>query len=189
MKRTLWRVFKWLLGAGVLALILYLNWDKIQEMRVKGEHFNPYPLLVAGLIFLCGVLITFTRWYVLVRAQELPFSLIDAVRLGFIGQFFSAFLPGSVGGDLVKAGFLAREQSRRTVAIATIVLDRVLGLMGLLFLAAIAGAVFWEEANAVVSERGDRPLVMIVYFVWSVSRQPSCWAGRSCSSCCRTRAW
>jgi hypothetical protein len=168
MRRLAWRVIKWLLGAGVLAAILYFNWDRLQEMLVKGERFDLLPLLLAGLIYLAGVFLTFIRWYVLVRAQELPFRPVDAVRLGFISQFFSAFLPGSVGGDLVKAGFLAHEQHRRTVAIATIVMDRVLGLVGLLFLAGLAGALFWNEASAVVDKDGDRPLRVIVIFVWIV---------------------
>ena len=168
MKRTAWRVAKWLLGVGVLAAILYFNWGKLQEMLAEGGRFTLWPLGVAGLVFLCGLLITFLRWFVLVRAQELPFTLTDAVRLGFIGHFFNAFLPGSVGGDLVKAGFLASEQSRRTVAVATIVVDRVLGLIGLLFLAAIAGALFWNEASTVVDARGERPLRWIILFVWGV---------------------
>src|SRR5262249_54266655 len=83
------------------------------------------------------------RWYVLVRAQGLPFRLSDAVRLGLAGFFFNTFLPGSVGGDVVKAAFLAREQNRRTVAVATVLMDRVIGLWGLFWFVALLGGAFW----------------------------------------------
>lgn len=168
MKRIAWRAAKWLLGVAVLILLLYVNWPKLREMVEEGGRFHLWPMIVAALCFFGGLLLTFLRWFILVRAQELPFTLVDAVRLGFIGQFFNAFLPGSVGGDLVKAGLLAREQSRRTVAVSTIAVDRVLGLIGLLFLAGIAGGLFWQETGQVTDAAGQRPLRWIVLFVWAV---------------------
>ena len=83
------------------------------------------------------------RWYFLVRAVGLSFRLVDALRLGFVGFFYNAFLPGSVGGDIIKAAFLAREQSRRTVAVATVIMDRAIAVWGLVWFVALLGAGFW----------------------------------------------
>jgi uncharacterized protein (TIRG00374 family) len=99
--------------------------------------------LLAALIGLGALLLTFLRWYILVRAQDLPFTVFNALRLGLIGFFLNTFLPGSVGGDIIKAAFLAREQSRRTVAVATVIIDRFVGLWGLCWLVALLGTVFW----------------------------------------------
>ena len=79
--------------------------------------------------------------------QDLPFTLGNAFRLGLLGFFFSTFLPGSVGGDLVKAAGIAREQSRRTVAVATVIMDRIMGLWGLCWLVALLGGGFWMAAD------------------------------------------
>jgi glycosyltransferase 2 family protein len=58
--------------------------------------------------------------------------------LGFIGYLFNYVAPGAVGGDLIKASLIAREQTeRRLVAVATVFLDRVVGLVGLLLLGAV----------------------------------------------------
>jgi uncharacterized membrane protein YbhN (UPF0104 family) len=71
-----------------------------------------------------------------------------------IGCFFNLVLPGSVGGDIAKAAALAREQSRRTVAVATVVMDRIIGLWGLAWLVGLVGGAFWltgqleDEAGA-----------------------------------------
>ncbi len=71
-------------------------------------------------------------------AQNLPFRVHDALRLGFIGYLFNYVAPGAVGGDLIKASMIAREQSeRRLVAVATVFLDRVVGLIGLMVLGAV----------------------------------------------------
>lgn len=110
---------------------------------MRGEPIHAQFLVLAVLVLSGAVLLTFTRWYILVRAVGLPFRLADALRLGLIGFFFNIFLPGSIGGDVIKAAFLAREQSRRTVAVATVIMDRAIALWGLIWFVAILGGIFW----------------------------------------------
>ena len=75
---------------------------------------------------------TFVRWYLLVRALQLQFRLVDAFRLGFLGYLFNFVVVGSVGGDLFKAIFIAREQpGRRAEAVATVLVDRIVGVYAL----------------------------------------------------------
>ena len=57
-------------------------------------------------------------------------------------------IPGAVGGDLIKAAYLVRMRIRRTQAIASMVIDRILGLLALFMLAAIAGGFAWRMARA-----------------------------------------
>src|SRR6266571_7416755 len=151
-KRLLSAGWKYGLGLGLLSYVIWSNWAPssgqglhavIQRHYVEGEPIHTGPLILATVIYLAGVLLTFVRWFILVRAQELPFTLSNAMRLGSIGLFFSTFLPGSVGGDIIKAAFIAREQSRRTVAVATVIIDRVIGLCGLVWLVALLGGLFW----------------------------------------------
>ena len=54
--------------------------------------------------------------------------MIDAFRLGFLGYLLNFVSVGSVGGDLFKAIFIAREQpGRRAEAVATVLVDRIVG--------------------------------------------------------------
>jgi uncharacterized protein (TIRG00374 family) len=108
-----------------------------------GEGVRWDYLGFAFVLFEAGVLLTLVRWYFLVRAQDLPLTLPNAIRLGMIGCFFNAFLPGSVGGDIIKAAALAREQSRRTVAVATVLMDRIIALWGLFWFVLFLGIGFW----------------------------------------------
>ena len=50
--------------------------------------------------------------------------------LGFIGIVFNLVIPGAVGGDLIKAAYLVRMHIKKTQAIASMVIDRILGLLG-----------------------------------------------------------
>jgi glycosyltransferase 2 family protein len=129
-------------------------------IEVFSRPINPWPFALACVLWVICLLITFLRWYLLVRAQDLPFTIRNAIRLGLVSYFFNSILPGSVGGDILKAVAVAREQSRRTVAIATIVIDRVIGLWALAWLVALAGGVFWALGNPHLL--GNEALKMIV---------------------------
>ena len=78
---------------------------------------------------------------------EPKFKFSATVLLGFIGMVFNLVIPGAVGGDLIKAAYLVRMRIRKTQAIASMVIDRILGLLGLFILAAIAGGFAWRLAT------------------------------------------
>jgi uncharacterized membrane protein YbhN (UPF0104 family) len=155
-KRLLGYGLKYGLGFAVLAFVIWRNWSPpgggIADALAKPVQF--VPLTLACIIYSIGLLITFWRWYILVHAQSLPFTLLNALRLGLLGFFYSNFLPGSIGGDIVKAAFIAREQSRRTVAVATVLIDRALGLCSLIWLVALLGTIFWLCGNEAVLTQG-----------------------------------
>jgi uncharacterized membrane protein YbhN (UPF0104 family) len=140
---------KYGLGLGFLIWVVWSHWSRTEggeEVGIVGvlqRPLHPGFLLLSALLCLSGILLTFVRWYILVRAQDIPFTLPSALRLGLVGYYYSTFLPGSVGGDIIKAACIASEQSRRTVAVATVVIDRIVGLCGLFWLAAFLGGLFW----------------------------------------------
>ena len=132
------------IGLGIIGWLVHQQWDDLE--RVSQQEIN-FGLLVLALVVYYGcVLTSFVRWHLLLRSQNLPFRLRDAFRLGFIGYFFNVFIPGTIGGDLVKAVYVAREQSRRAVGVATVVFDRILGLYGMFCMAFIATLIFHKQA-------------------------------------------
>lgn len=123
-----------------IAIMVYLlarvPEERLHELRDRPKHWG----LLAGALLttLTAVSLTFVRWYMLVVALGLPFRLRDAFRLGFLGYLFNFISVGSVGGDLFKAIFIARELPRRKAeAVATVILDRILGLYALLLLTSL----------------------------------------------------
>ncbi len=131
---------------GLLGLVVWKNWDEIQKVFSKPVDTRFFVLGFG--IYLAALLITFGRWHRLVRAQGLTFSLRDSIRLGFIGNVFNLVIPGAVGGDVIKAAFLCRMQpDRKPQAVASMVLDRILGLLGLFLLAGVAGLLTWRSAG------------------------------------------
>lgn len=158
-KSSWWKtVAKYAVGAVLLGYVVYANWEPNPDVPGSGlkaaldRPIRLGPFLLAGLLCAVNVFQTFVRWFLLVRAQGLPFTLRGAVRLGLVGYFFNTFLPGSVGGDLIKAAGIAREQERQTVAVATVLIDRAIGLAALVWLVALAGGVYWLRGDPVLND-------------------------------------
>lgn len=133
--RTALSIIKWVIALSIVGWLVYQNREQFQQLRTQSIQWE---FLIAAFL-LCGgsIILTFYRWYLLVVALDFPFRFSDALRLGFLGCLFNYVAPGSVGGDLVKAVVMAREQkARRSAAVATILLDRILGMLGLLIIGA-----------------------------------------------------
>jgi uncharacterized membrane protein YbhN (UPF0104 family) len=174
----------YLLALTLLAWVIKSNWgtpgsnglgDVWQKHVVEGAPVHVGFFAAAFVIYVAAVMLTLVRWYLLVRAQDLPLTPANGMRLGFVGLFFNAFLPGSVGGDIVKAAALARGQSRRTVAVATVVMDRVIALCGLVWFVALLGSAFWL-AGQLEDEAGARCKVIVAIAGGVVAASLAGWA-------------
>ena len=108
-KQILVAAGKYVLAFGILGWMVWKNWGPPpggKGVGIAQALQNPiqiWPIVACTVIYMIAVLLTFVRWFILVRAQDLPLSFVNAVRLGLVGFFFSAFLPSSIGGDFVKA--------------------------------------------------------------------------------------
>ena len=86
-------------------------------------------LVLMGVTIVLGVF----RWRMVLRVHGLELSLGRATEISFIAHFFNSFLLGSTGGDLLKAYYAAREtHHKKTEAVVTVVVDRLLGLFAML---------------------------------------------------------
>lgn len=178
MKSTVWKtLFMYGLGLGLLAWVVIDNWNPrggrpgLPEVLRRPIHVG--PLFLAALVTVVGLMITFLRWHLLVRAVGLPFKRYDAVRLGLVGYYFNTFLPGSLGGDIFKAYSIAREQNRRTVAVATVVIDRVIGLWALVWFVGIVGGVFWILGDPIL--KNDNLMMIVRYSIIVVVASMGVW--------------
>lgn len=137
MKRALINLLKFGGSALILAVLFNGTRDSLYDLRDQPKNWS--LLGAATAVALVAVCLSFIRWYMLVRALDLPFRLRDAFRLSFVGYLFNFVSLGAVGGDLFKAVFIAREQpGRRAEAVATVFFDRLIGLYTLFLLASTA---------------------------------------------------
>jgi len=144
-----------LLKLGIsFGLIAYLIWsatrspDKVNVFaNLRDQPKDWWMLAGAWVVTTIGVMLTFVRWWYLVRALDIPCRFTDAIRISFWGYLFNLAPLGIVGGDLVKAVMLAHEHHQyRAKAVASVLFDRVVGLYLLFVVAATAILLtgFWQ---------------------------------------------
>ena len=122
---------------GYLIFSAFQNPDFV-NMLEGWRNWLWWRLAGAVLLVLAAVALTVCRWQMLARTLGLEFSTREALRVGFLGYAVNLLPLGLVGGDAVKAVFLSRlNPTRRTEAVATVFVDRVIGLVALLILASL----------------------------------------------------
>jgi uncharacterized protein (TIRG00374 family) len=98
-------------------------------------------LAVGVAICFAAQLVSAFRWAMLTRMLGLEAANSRFVSLYFLGAFFSIFLPTMIGGDVVKAYYLARETRKFARSTTSVFMDRNVGLGGLLIVGCIAATV------------------------------------------------
>ncbi len=161
LRRRLGLILRTLVSVALIAYILHN--PKIHWARVGHDMLNMSPVwLAAGFCaFVPVVLIVSWRWRMLlgVHGVHLPFRRV--FELTMIGQYFSAFLIGTTGGDFVKIFYVARAVPSRKAAVAfTVMVDRVIGLVALLLFGVALAS---PQLGTLLSQPWPRYLTGIFY--------------------------
>jgi uncharacterized protein (TIRG00374 family) len=97
-------------------------------------------LLAALAVLPVSYIITARRWHMLLEVLEIHMGQGRSFVIAMVGAFYGTFMPGSTGGDLVKAYYAAKHTMHRTRAVMSVLIDRMLGLLALIVLGgAMAG--------------------------------------------------
>jgi uncharacterized protein (TIRG00374 family) len=86
------------------------------------------------------------RWVLLLRASEVRVSAAHAANIFLVSSFVGSFLPAGVGGDAARAWGLSRVTSEGSEALASVVVDRLLGILSLVTMA-VVGFVAWTPVE------------------------------------------
>jgi glycosyltransferase 2 family protein len=153
-----YRAFALRAGLGV-AVVVFLLWRYAGRAVFSTlARENPRWFLATVALYVAGQMLSSYRWQLLARALGIFGRFTEFVRYYFIGMFTNLFVPGLVGGDAARAIYLGRKHDRLGAAIAATVTDRVVGLLGLFWLAAFA-ALFLNHDGIPVSV--TRPVIVI----------------------------
>ncbi len=139
MKRFLATLLKIGLSAAILAYLFAQARANEVFVHLRDQPKRWEFFAAAWLLCAAAVVLTIIRWRLLVRALGTTLSVRNALRIGFVGYLFNLAPMGIVGGDVLKAVMLAHEQPvGRMRALATVAMDRALGLYVLFLIASAA---------------------------------------------------
>lgn len=96
-------------------------------------------VIIALACFSPNYVILAWRLRMLLFTQEVRLRLIDAIKVNYAAAFLNFAVPtGTTGGDIYKAYYVAAHATgRRTEAVTVVLLDRAIGLVNFVFMAAM----------------------------------------------------
>lgn len=179
MKKSILIILKLTLVTAILAYLIQTNRLDLSTLKIYVE--DPLMALMNIAVWLLGsTLLTSFRWHMLLKGMNIHLPFKKILNLNLVGFFFNTVAPGAVGGDLVKAYYLFKDQKdgHRTPAMLAIFLDRLIGLYCVFLIAALAVALFFTHFTsskmmtsiAIVAVSGFVGMSVVFAFLFLASR-------------------
>jgi len=130
-----------ILKIGVAFALIFWLWRSgaIDFAKVGGVVVSAAWLVPTLSVLFASIAIITIRWWLLLRMEKIDLSLGAALKLTLVGLFWNNVLPGAVTGDFVKMYYLGgKSPDKKAEGYATVVIDRVIGLAALIYLAFFA---------------------------------------------------
>jgi uncharacterized protein (TIRG00374 family) len=123
------------LAAGV-AILVYLAKSGVISFGALSKLIVEWPLTAAAMaIFLVDIFLMALRTTWLFRPLGMKLTVGKSMQLTLVSTFFSTFLPGAGGGDIVKLYYATKTNTGRRTEVATVLLfDRAIGFFAMLIL-------------------------------------------------------
>jgi glycosyltransferase 2 family protein len=135
----------WLMAVkfAVSALLLTLLFSRIDinQLWAGARGASMAWLLIALAVYFVNVVASTWRWQLLLDAQGVHVHSRSLFASFLVALFFNNFLPSNIGGDVIRIRDTARPAQSKTLATTVVLVDRGLGLMGLVLVAALGATI------------------------------------------------
>lgn len=165
--KILKRVLSVFLKIAISIALLVFLFNKVDRKSLFEclKNADKLSLFFAFCLFLSSYILAVFRWGMLLKAANLslPFKRVVISFAG--GVFFNLFLPSTIGGDLMRSIDLSTHTKRPKEVIATVLLDRLSGYIGLVILALFALAIGWrliQDASVLLSVAVISALLIVI---------------------------
>lgn len=134
-----WWSSPWLklaLSVGLIALLVHeVNFAELRGVFSRAD----VKWVVVGLVTLVAShVVCVLRWQMLARPLGLNARYRDLFGAYFTGAFLNLFGPSTVAGDIARTVFLAGPDGRRSLALVSVLAERGLGMITLVWVIGIA---------------------------------------------------
>ncbi len=140
------KIFSIILRVGISIALLVFLFRQVDEKALFEIIRGANKLLLATAFLIYGLIyvLCLRRWAMLLRAFEVKLP-IKRIIISFAGGiFFNMFLPSTIGGDFVRSIDLATHTKKPRQIVATVLLDRLSGYIGLVTVALLALLFGWK---------------------------------------------
>lgn len=134
------------IGISIILLFFLFKFQHVdtQEVLKSIKNADKGLLLLALVVYFSVYILCLFRWNMLLKGAKIHLSLKRVIISFSGGVFFNALLPSTIGGDLVRSIDLSTHTKRPKEVVATVLLDRLSGYVGLVIVALLSLLFGWK---------------------------------------------
>jgi len=165
------KIFSIIIRIGISIALLVFLFRQVDEKALFEIIRSANKLLLVIAFFIHGLIyiVCLWRWEMLLRAVNVKLP-IKRIIISFAGGiFFNMFLPSTIGGDFVRSVDLATHTKKTRQIVATVLLDRLSGYIGLVIVALLAllfGGKLIQDRSTFLSVILITALLILILFVF-----------------------
>jgi uncharacterized membrane protein YbhN (UPF0104 family) len=159
--KSMLSALKIVLGIAIISLIFYfVDFNKISKAF---DYFGFYEIAILLILTVIRNFAGALRFSVLTKSNK-AMTIQEVLRQYFIGSFYNTFLPGNLGGDVVRVLMMNRLNYSKTEAGLLIGIERYFGLIALLVIS-LTGMLFFDVQDDILNIVMPALLVLAVVFL------------------------
>lgn len=168
LKKTLGFIVKLLISAGLLAYLFSVA--DIDQFVGRIASLGPEFVVFGWVYYAVCQWISAYRWQLFLVAEGASVSVYRLFKFYMVGMFLNNFIPGGLGGDIVKGYRLHQTINNPNLAIVSVFLERLTGLVGLTVLAVAVSPfnlVKLQSQTALLAVAGSALfLLLLMLVIW-----------------------
>lgn len=129
-------------------ILFFADWTRFWQIL---RSANLLLVVVVFCLMVFCVSLSAWKWQALLRIHGAQFSWQQLHRWYFVAMFFNNFLPTSIGGDGYRVWRTFDNARSRTSAILAVLVERLSGILTLLFIGLIGAVIGWFSHGHVLS--------------------------------------
>lgn len=163
--------FRVIISISLIILLLYLMRGQYGVIASSLKNIDIRIFALGLIIFLLALVVSSYRFFLIIKAQgESTVNFKEAASLTLIGLFFNNFLPTSIGGDLVKAYYLSGKTSDKIGSFASVLVDRLIGLLTMIFIASttillVQSSIISDDIRRVIYGVTAAALIVVLFVI------------------------
>lgn len=122
----------------IAACFLFLD---IDEMLATVRRIRAYEIALVLALLTCDRLLMALKWRLLLEAAGAHLPALSVIRIYYEGWLVGSVLPSHLGGDILRAHLVAQRTGVVHPAFASVVMEKVIGLVSAVNWAIIGGGV------------------------------------------------
>jgi uncharacterized membrane protein YbhN (UPF0104 family) len=136
------------LALSILMVGIVLRSVDFENLRATFLTMSPGAVILVVVGYTIGQLISSVKWWTIARSGGITTPYPAALKAYFIGMFLNCFSFGMLGGDAARGILVAQGQPKKTEGLASVVADRIHGLIVLSCIALVTSAIMGRDRVA-----------------------------------------